>query len=377
MEDNSISESPSTTALPVLSPEPKQTTPERDPVFNVGDQVCVTTKTGQVHAVKVRWKGIVDATIHPRRPFMYGIEYKSPIGKHNGRGLFHCKANHGSLVLAKSLSAIQQVGNLPKRARHSSESSSKATSSRRGSFTSSCSNSTRPNSAASTRPSSRKVIKPPLKPLQPTNKAQQRNPPGKENQPSSRPAPVKPQRPEPLKKAISSDKVAATSAAQRQRMAAKGPPLLPNKSKSVQPKNTLAAPKTASRGRTPTRESQPTTEKAPKPKPHQPTEPKPSSRRSLRRSCSVPPVAARLPATHRLETPKKLANGGIEDIENSMANMNLSKSVKRHVIYHKSKFTPDLKYRPVVSGIPFARNTPKKKVYRSRSRDPLMEINSK
>jgi len=91
----------------------------------------------------------------------------------------------------------------------------------------------------------------------------------------------------------------------------------------------------------------------------------------------VPPVAARLPATHRLETPKKLANGGIEDIENSMANMNLSKSVKRHVIYHKSKFTPDLKYRPVVSGIPFARNTPKKKVYRSRSRDPLMEINSK
>jgi len=78
--------------------------------FNLGDSATICSNTGEKHVVKIVWKGIVSADIHQQRPFMYGIVYKSPIGKHSGRNLFHCKKNCGSLVLPKRLIKIQPRG---------------------------------------------------------------------------------------------------------------------------------------------------------------------------------------------------------------------------------------------------------------------------
>lgn len=71
--------------------------------FSIGERATVIN-AGKERIVTIKWSGIVDKEIHKNRPFLYGIEYSEPIGKHSGRGLWTSKPMHASLVPLSKLS---------------------------------------------------------------------------------------------------------------------------------------------------------------------------------------------------------------------------------------------------------------------------------
>lgn len=293
--------------------------------FKVGDQVCYTNiKTDTQHSVTIKWKGIVESSIHPKRPLMFGIEFKTPIGKHDGRGLWKCKNNYGSLVLPKSLSKlVENINDKPsKRVRHDSDGKIKIKKNNNQflklkSFDNSKTQTaekrlqqfniqppTKDKLVVPTRPSTRKKSPSRINPDQGDKELLERE---KENRLSILDKNFKPINAENMKK-----------------------PLFyrpPRRSKSVPRKI------------------------------HHPVQSTPLSKES-------------------------------HDLEQSMLKMSLKldesmiqRPTKRHQIYSSKYFTPDHKYKTsdCATGLPFKRNTPKKKVYRKnkpeeKSRDIKEQI---
>lgn len=304
--------------------------------FNVGDEACIKSKTGEMHCVKIRWKGIVDATIHPRRPFMYGIEYKTALGKHSGRGLFSAKPGHASLVLEDKLMAILQnpEGKANKKIRYNSGPTPKL----------------KKRVPSGNAPSTN---------LQPKTALKKTNPPLKPALlPKATPAQSElPISPEPVK-AIPPQQT--TSSVIKHLQAELSKPTTPEQLASASPRGRKLSrdtPRTCHRASSRTKPVSKLTNRPDNATPKRPR--------------SVPPKNKNNETRLELEATKD-----VENISSKMQRLDISQSVKRNfAIYPKSKFTPDLKYKGQNTGLPVARNTPRKKIYRSKSRDVFRELN--
>lgn len=381
--------------------------------FKPGDEVCFTNiKTGDTQTVSIKWKGIVQAEIHPKRPLMYGIEFKTPIGKHAGRGLFRCRPNHGSLVLPKSLSKIDQTDKPSKRLRHDSNGESRIPSFKK---------------------KAEKIVKPAVKSSIQVKtglkseklnvkKPEQKKPEQKKSEPKSREGrpksglkkPKSDKKPKSIHKPKSENKQKPenkpkieTPGKSLKLISAKPIPTVDVENEIIAKLNFLdiselkkrnivsnpnhliipTAPKNERKSKSPSRLSPDQTQIDEKENRRSLVFEKQNSETAInminqknsnnnfRPNARAPNTENRLRMPRRsrsvprkvLEKPVFAKSKESQDLEESMMRINLTKSQKRHQIYSSKLFTPDHKYktdREFATGLPFRRNTPQKKVYR-------------
>jgi len=392
--------------------------------FKPGDEVCFTNiKTGDTQTVTIKWKGIVQADIHAKRPLMYGIEFKTPIGKHAGRGLFRCRPNHGSLVLPKSLSKIEQTDKPSKRLRHDSGSNTKIPI-----FKKKVDKFVKPVVKSSVVKSSVvkssvvkssipvKIVQKPAKTeklnikklpeqksresrpksaTKSTTKTGTKTPKSKENNKPKIDTPGKnlkliTEKPdqkidveneiiaklnfldigEIKKQQISNPKHLVVPTAPKNERKSKSPSRLnPDEIQLEEKENRMSLVFEKQNSETAIHNQQNNQQN--NQQKNQQNNPqnrnfRPAARPNSENRLRMPPRRSRSVPRKILEKPVAKSKES-QDLEESMLKMSLTKSQKRHQIYSSKLFTPDHKYktdREFATGLPFKRNTPQKKVYR-------------